>query len=63
MNKAAAAMALLLGLWLGAAARPAPWYLWQCRLDGKTVCFQTSPGEGWVRVDGPFSDARCGKPA
>ena len=63
MSKTAVAMALLLGWALGAVAAPAPWYLWKSRVDGKTFCFQTSPGEGWERVDGPFRDARCGKPA
>lgn len=48
---------------LGAVAAPAHWYLWRSKLDGKTFCHQISPGEGWERVDGPFRDLRCEKPA
>lgn len=44
-----------------ATAEPAPWHLWQSRLDGKTSCAQTSPGEGWEKNDGSFSNARCRK--
>ena len=44
-----------------AAAEPAPWHLWQSRLDGKSTCAQTSPGAGWETNDGPFSNARCRK--
>lgn len=43
-------------------AQPAPWYLWASKLNGKTTCQQTSPGNGWKRVDGPFRDARCKQP-
>lgn len=63
MRSAAGVMAVLLCLSLGAVAAPAPWYLWRSKVDGKTFCFQVSPGEGWERVDGPFRDARCKKPA
>jgi hypothetical protein len=44
-------------------AQPAPWYQWRSKLNGKIFCNQTSPGEGWERVSGPFKDARCEKPA
>lgn len=56
---------LLLGtllLSLGAAAAPAPWYLWRGKVDGATYCAQTSPGPGWERVRGPFRDLRCTQP-
>lgn len=45
-----------------ALAGPAPWYTWRSKLDGKTVCTQTSPGEGWVQDGGPYKDARCAQP-
>ncbi len=63
MRGAACVMGLSLCLSLGAVAAPAPWYLWRSKIDGKSFCFQTSPGEGWERVDGPFRDARCKKRA
>ncbi|WP_233168350.1 hypothetical protein [Xylophilus sp. ASV27] len=47
---------------LGLAAAPAPWYQWRSLLDGTRVCAQTSPGEGWARADGPYSDAACRRP-
>ena len=43
-------------------AQPAPWYLWKSTLNGKTTCQQTMQG-AWVKVDGPFKDARCTKRA
>lgn len=46
----------------GAAfAAPAPWYLWKSTVDSKTFCSQTSPGDGWVRLQGPFDNGRCVK--
>lgn len=47
---------------LSAFAAPMPFYLWQSRLDGHLICHQTSPGEGWSRLSGPFSDAGCRQP-
>ncbi|ABE49901.1 conserved hypothetical protein [Methylobacillus flagellatus KT] len=41
------------------AAAPAPWYLWQSKLDGQLVCLQTSPGPGWTLAKGPFKDNDC----
>lgn len=38
---------------ISALAGPAPWYTWRSKLDGKTVCTPTSPGEGWVQDSGP----------
>lgn len=52
---------MLAGLVLAVSvsAQPAPWYLWKSKLNGKTYCQQTSPGEGWERVGGPFKDSNC----
>ena len=57
--------ALLVGLLFsaGLAAQPAPWYKWKSKLNGKVICTQTSPGEGWEKDSGPYKDARCEKPA
>ena len=54
------AIGLLLSMSL--AARPAPWFLWKSKLDGKTYCAQASPGDGWEKTGGPFSDAHCQTP-
>lgn len=43
-------------------AAPAPWYHWHSRSTGAIVCSQTPLGDGWVRADGPYRDARCTKP-
>ncbi|MBT8768657.1 hypothetical protein [Metapseudomonas boanensis] len=40
-------------------AAPAPFFLWQSKLDGALSCAQTSPGDGWLRRGGPFRDAGC----
>ena len=57
-------LCLSLGMSTGAAlAAPAPYYLWMSKLDGSRVCAQTSLGEGWQRMGGPFKDSRCRKPA
>lgn len=42
-------------------AEPAPWYLWHSKTGGFAVCRQQFPGEGWVRQQGPFKKAQCGK--
>ncbi|MCZ2497510.1 hypothetical protein GN316_12145 [Xylophilus sp. Kf1] len=42
-----------------AGAAPAPWYEWRSRSSGQDVCAQTSPGDGWSRVGGPYVDAAC----
>ncbi len=38
-------------------AAPAPYYLWQGK--HKTVCAQTSPGKGWIKVSGRFVKSDC----
>lgn len=53
---------MLLGACAGGMshARPADWYLWQSKLEkDKTLCSQTSPGDGWEKLSGPYRDARC----
>jgi hypothetical protein len=42
-----------------AVAQPAPWYLWKSKLNGKTFCGQTSPGDGWEQAGGPFKKSNC----
>ncbi len=44
-------------LWAG----PAAWYKWHSPESDIEVCSQTSPGDGWVIVKGPFQDAVCRK--
>lgn len=50
---------LTLGLVPVALADPAPWFAWMSKVDSKIVCAQTSPGEGWIRLGGPYRTARC----
>lgn len=45
-----------------ASAAPAAWYLWQSPYADGILCSQTSPGDGWQVLRGPFRDARCQKP-
>jgi|WetSurMetagenome_2_1015567.scaffolds.fasta_scaffold393694_2 hypothetical protein len=61
MKAKLAVLAILPFFAVTANAEPAPWHVWQSRLDGKTTCAQTSPGAGWEANDGPFSNARCRK--
>lgn len=51
--KPSIALALLL-VTAAAFAQAAPWYQWKSKLNGKITCQQTTPGEGWERVGGPF---------
>lgn len=56
-------VAALLGVGiLSVQARPASWHRWLSRIDGTTVCLQTSPGAGWTHGGGPFRDPRCSIP-
>ncbi|MDR0441103.1 MAG: hypothetical protein LBI59_09020 [Candidatus Accumulibacter sp.] len=43
---------------LPVGAAPAPWHKWQS-ITGDTVCAQTSPGAGWVRLENSYVDPRC----
>jgi hypothetical protein len=47
-----------LAIALSADAAPAPWHKWQS-VTGDTVCAQTSPGPGWVRLENSYVDPRC----
>lgn len=40
-------------------ARPAPWYWWVSKSTDDRVCFQTSPGQFWLREPQAFRDSRC----
>jgi len=44
---------------MAAFAAPAPWHKWRSKLDGKELCTQTYPGQGWEKVSGPYKDGRC----
>lgn len=52
-------LASLLALSLPGFAAPAPFFLWQSKVDSHLTCAQFSPGEGWIRFAGPFRDAGC----
>jgi len=41
------------------SAAPAYWFRWESKLNGKMICKQVSPGEGWQQHAGPFYDAQC----
>ena len=56
------ALAIALACPIALNAAPAPWYHWRSKSTNALVCSQTSLGEGWVRADGPYRDARCEKP-
>lgn len=59
-------LAAFAGLMLcsGALAAPAHWHKWRSKLNGKLVCAQTSPGDGWEKEtgSGPYRDGRCKRP-
>lgn len=42
-----------------AGADMAAWYRWESQADGRLVCSQLSPGEGWRRFAGPFNNGAC----
>jgi hypothetical protein len=42
-------------------AEPAYWFQWESKFNGKMICKQISPGEGWQQHAGPFYDAQCRK--
>jgi hypothetical protein len=52
-----AATVLCVAAWAG----PAPWYKWHSQEADYEVCAQVSPGDGWVKVKGPFEDSKCRK--
>jgi len=42
-----------------AQAGTAPWWRWESQVDGRLVCSQWSPGEGWKRFAGPYNNGGC----
>jgi hypothetical protein len=54
-------LALLLLASVAAVAAGAPWYKWMNKEDRTIICSQLSPGESWVRYQGPFSESTCRK--
>jgi hypothetical protein len=61
--KSKIAITLALSLTATAAfAGGAPWFKWMNRYDRTIICAQLSPGEAWVKYQGPFSESRCSKP-
>ncbi len=54
-------------LWIGVGlllsqaifAAPAAWYEWKSKVNSAKWCAQTYPGEGWVKLSGPYKDAHC----
>mgnify|MGYP007112203151 CR=1 FL=1 len=58
-------LAGLAGLLTGSVvAAPAPWYYWRSKLDGRRICAQTSPGQGWERDSEAYPKPQCrGLPA
>jgi hypothetical protein len=54
---------VLLALFCSASiAGTAPWYQWRSKLNAVVVCAQTSPGEGWEKIGGPYKNGRCDIP-
>jgi len=45
--------------WCQVQAGPAPWWRWESKVDGRLVCSQWSPGEGWKKFAGPFNNGGC----
>jgi hypothetical protein len=56
------ALSLLLLASTAALAAGAPWFKWMNSEDRTIICNQLSPGEGWVKYQGPFMDSQCRKP-
>ncbi|WP_284335067.1 hypothetical protein [Comamonas sp. NoAH] len=40
-------------------AKPAPWFWWISKHDGRRVCAQSMPSQGWEKAGGPFDNPRC----
>lgn len=40
-------------------AGQAPWYKWRSQLDSQITCAQFTPGDSWVRLDGPYDNPGC----
>ncbi|OMH33576.1 hypothetical protein [Motiliproteus sp. MSK22-1] len=48
-------------LTMDVSAKPAAWYLWKSKVDDFVICRQSSAGEGWIRIGGPYKNSRCGR--
>ncbi|MNQ97251.1 hypothetical protein D3C85_1128910 [compost metagenome] len=42
-----------------AVPAPAAWYKWQSRASGQYICTQTWPGQGWLKIAGPYGNGGC----
>lgn len=60
-TRIAVAVSLVL-VCVAAYASGAPWYKWKNRYDNTILCAQTTPGETWYVVQGPFMESQCRKP-
>jgi len=59
--RSAALGAALIFVLSSSLAAPAPYYQYRSKLTGELACSPTPLGEGWVRSNGPYRDARCEK--
>ncbi|MBR7523008.1 hypothetical protein [Pseudomonas juntendi] len=40
-------------------AGTANWWRWESQIDGRLVCAQWPPGDGWRKFAGPYSNGGC----
>ncbi|MPS97261.1 MULTISPECIES: hypothetical protein [unclassified Pseudomonas] len=40
-------------------AGTAYWWRWESQADGRLVCSQWSPGDGWKKFAGPYTNGGC----
>lgn len=40
---------------------PAAWHLWKSKTADYMICRQQFPGEGWLKIAGPYTSSQCGK--
>ncbi len=57
-----AVLAMLALVSFAVFASGAPWYKWRNLIDRTILCSQLSPGESWVKIQGPFMESQCRKP-
>lgn len=62
MKPGIAALVALALACAAAFASGAAWYKWKNKFDGTILCAQTSPGETWIIIQGPFMESQCRKP-
>jgi len=58
MKKKVTIALILLAFGSAAEAGVAPFWEWKSS-TGAIVCAQSTPGKGWVKWTGPYSDLRC----